>query len=208
VRALFCDLGGCFLSNAWDHAARRRACEKFGIDPGRFEVLHAAAAEGFEKGSLTLAEYLARTVFAAGSPAAVSAQEFTAFMKSCSRKLGDALDVLADFRREHPVRCVVLNNESRELNDFRIDTFGLRERFDAFFSSCYLGLRKPEAAIYWLAVQVTGARPQESLLIDDREENLRPAADLGMQTFLFDPVGLARRLRAWSATPSEAAGGP
>jgi len=207
VRVLFCDLGGCFLSNAWDHAARRRACEKFGIDPGRFEVLHASAAEGFEKGSLTLAEYLKRTVFAVGSPVAVSAEEFMDFMKSCSRKLGDALDVLVDFRREHPVRCVALNNESRELNEFRIDAFGLRETFDAFFSSCYLGLRKPEAAIYRLAIEVTGAHPQDSLLIDDREENLSPAADLGMQTFLFDPVGLARRLRAWSGTPSEATGG-
>ena len=203
MRALFCDLGGCFLSNAWDHAARRRACDKFGIDPGRFETLHASASEGFEKGSLTLAEYLARTVFAAAPPAAVSAQEFLDFMKSCSGKLGDALDVLADFRREHPVRCVVLNNESRELNDFRIDTFGLRETFDAFFSSCYLGLRKPEPAIYRLALEVTGACPQESLLIDDREENLSPAADLGMQTFLFDPAGLARRLREWSGMPPE-----
>ena len=203
MRALFCDLGGCFLSNAWDHAARRRACEKFGIDFGRFEALHASAAEEFEKGSLTLAEYLARTVLSAGSPAPVSAEEFMDFMKSCSTKFGDALDVLADFRREHPVRCVVLNNESRELNEFRIDKFGLRERFDAFFSSCYLGLRKPEAAIYRLALDVTGACPRESLLIDDRAENLSPAADLGMQTFLFDPAGLARRLRAWGGTPSE-----
>lgn len=198
MKALFCDLGGCFLTNAWDHEERRSACARFGIDAGRFETLHGAVVEGFEKGLITLDEYLARTVFAVASAPAVSRDAFVEFMKACSRELGGAFDVLADFRRSRPVRCLALNNESRELNEYRIEEFGLRERFDAFFSSCYLGLRKPDPAIYRLAVDVSGVSARESLLVDDREENLKPAAELGMQTFLFDsPAGLARRLRAW-----------
>ncbi len=152
----------------------------------------------FERGRLTLDEYLDRTVFAIASPKTVSREEFVGFIRSCSRPLGHALDVLADFRRDHSVRCFALNNESREMNDYRIETFGLRDRFDGFLSSCYLGLRKPEPAIYRLALEIAGAHPAESLMIDDRAPNLEPASALGMQTLLFETSqGLDEALRAW-----------
>jgi len=198
VKSLFCDIGGCFLTNAWDHVARREACERFSIDFAAFERLHETVADLFEKGRLTLDEYLDRTVFSVASPNAVSRDGFVAFIRSCSRPLGAALDVLSDFRRDHSIRCFALNNESREMNAYRIEAFGLRDRFDAFLSSCYLGIRKPEPAIYRLALEIAGAHPAESLLIDDRGPNLEPASALGMQTLLFEtPEGLDERLRAW-----------
>ena len=48
-----------------------------------------------------------------------------------------------------------INNESKELNQYRIQTFGLREIFSVFVSSCFVGLRKPEAGIYRLALELT-----------------------------------------------------
>ncbi len=47
-----------------------------------------------------------------------------------------------------------LNNESRELNEYRIRTFGLTEVFHAFFSSCYTGYRKPDPAAYRYALDI------------------------------------------------------
>ena len=75
-----------------------------------------------------------------------------------------------------------LNNESRELNDYRIRTFRLQEVFHAFFSSCYTGYRKPEPAAYRYALTITGRTPDESLFLDDRPENLAAAAGLGIGT--------------------------
>jgi len=198
VKTLFCDIGGCFLTNAWDKEERRSACETFALDFEAFERFHESAVDLFERGRLTLDEYLDRTVFAVASPKTVSREGFVAFIRSCSRPIERAFDVLADFRRDHAVRCFALNNESREMNDYRIETFGLRDRFDGFLSSCYLGLRKPEPAIYRLALEIAGARPAESLMVDDRAPNLAPAAALGMRTLLFEtPRGLDEGLRAW-----------
>lgn len=45
-----------------------------------------------------------------------------------------------------------LSNESLKMNDHRIETFGLREYFSVFMSSCYLGMKKPEEGIYRVAV--------------------------------------------------------
>jgi len=79
-----------------------------------------------------------------------------------------------------------INNESRELNLYRIETFKLREIFRLFVSSCYVGLRKPEVGIYQLALDITQQKPEESCFIDDRELNLESAAKLGMRTIRME----------------------
>lgn len=185
MSALFCDLGGCFLTNGWDRKARRLACEKFHFDYAVIEPLHWKIVSDFEKGNLTLGQYLDQTFFAA--PAAVPREEFIAFMKSCSESMPRSLDVLADFRRRKPeVHVYTLNNESRELNDDRIVRFDLVRYFDAFFSSCFLGCRKPDREIYGRALELTQSDPARSLMIDDRAENLATAAALGMPTHHFE----------------------
>jgi putative hydrolase of the HAD superfamily len=73
-----------------------------------------------------------------------------------------------------------INNESKELNLFRIQTFGLREIFSLFVSSCFVGLRKPEEGIYRLALDITQTVPEECCFIDDRPLNLDAASRLGM----------------------------
>jgi putative hydrolase of the HAD superfamily len=78
-----------------------------------------------------------------------------------------------------------LNNESRELNDHRIETFGLRRFFSAFMSSCYLGMRKPEEHIYRLAVDIIQHQPEECVFIDDRMLNLECADRAGIRSVHF-----------------------
>jgi putative hydrolase of the HAD superfamily len=73
-----------------------------------------------------------------------------------------------------------INNESKELNQYRIQTFGLREIFTVFVSSCFVGLRKPEEEIYLLALDLTQKAPDECCFIDDRALNLECARNLGM----------------------------
>jgi putative hydrolase of the HAD superfamily len=75
-----------------------------------------------------------------------------------------------------------INNESRELNLHRIETYGLREIFRLFVSSCFVGLRKPESGIYRLAIETTQIDPEECCFIDDRALNLECAAKMGMRT--------------------------
>ena len=89
-----------------------------------------------------------------------------------------------------------LNNESAELNQVRIDRFGLAGIFDAFLSSCWLGTRKPLRRIFEVAVSVVQASAGASLLIDDREQNLAAARAAGMRTILYrDAASLEEALR-------------
>ena len=90
--------------------------------------------------------------------------------------------------RAGKVRLATLNNESEELNRYRIDSFGLREIFPTFFTSCWLGVRKPTRHIYERVLGMTQADPARTVFVDDRLQNLAPAASLGMETLQFTTV--------------------
>jgi len=78
--------------------------------------------------------------------------------------------------------------ESRELNLYRIEKFGLRRIFQLFVSSCFVGLRKPESGIYRLALEITQDPLMNVAFVDDRVLNLEIAAKLGMQTIEMQNV--------------------
>jgi putative hydrolase of the HAD superfamily len=73
-----------------------------------------------------------------------------------------------------------VNNESRAMNEYRLAKFNLPEDFDAFFSSCYMGMRKPDRRIYQVALDVLQRDPEEVVFIDDRAENVAAAVSLGI----------------------------
>jgi putative hydrolase of the HAD superfamily len=90
-----------------------------------------------------------------------------------------------------------LNNEGAEVNAYRIHTFQLWRNFTAFFSSCYLGTRKPAELIYRKALEITQRAPEECIFIDDRPENLEAPRRLGMQAIQFvDTAQLRAELAA------------
>lgn len=138
--------------------------------------------------------YLQETVFYA--PRRFSRDEFRTFMCEQSQPNSEMLSIVAGLARSGRYLMATLNNESLELNRHRIDTFRLRDSFDVFLSSCYLGLAKPDPALYRLALQVTGLSADECLVIDDRENNLEGARKLGMRTISYrDPAQLREELR-------------
>jgi putative hydrolase of the HAD superfamily len=179
ITALFWDVGGVVLSNGWNHDARRKACSKFGLDCENFEARHESLVEYLEVGRISLDEYLEQAIFYRHRR--FSKDEFKAFIFHQSQPHLDVLPILERLVSSERYLMATLNNESRELNRYRIERFQLRNYFSAFFSSCFLGVRKPEEGIFRVALDVTQRSPEECLMIDDREENLAPAKRLGVR---------------------------
>lgn len=183
ISALFWDVGGVLLSNAWDREQRERALRQFGLDLEEFHDRHEMLVSSFERGKITLDEYLDRTVFYRSRPFTPAA--FREFMFSLSRPDAAALALAAELASSGKCLMSTINNESAELNEYRIQTFHLRDIFTLFVSSCFVGLRKPEEGIYRLALRLTQERPEECCFIDDRPLNLESAARLGMHVVHF-----------------------
>jgi putative hydrolase of the HAD superfamily len=187
---LLWDVGGVLLTDGWDHRSRAGAVAHFRLDSKEFERRHSEAEEAFETGRLDWDGYLDTTVFY--EPRAFSREEFRTYMLEQSRALPGAVETARSIRERGGVRMAVLNNESRELNEYRIRTFGLAEIFDDFFSSCYTGRRKPDASAYREALDVTQHTADESLFLDDRAENVEAAARLGLRTLRVEDPGRLR----------------
>ena len=191
VTALFWDVGGVILSNGWDRGARAVAAKKFGIDWEEFQDRHELASPAFETGRITLDTYLQRTVFY--RKRSFTREEFTDFIFAQSEEFPESRAVLRDVAACGKYLQATINNEPLELNERRIHQFNLRREFKAFFSSCYLGVRKPEEGIYKLALEVTQRRAEECLFIDDRELNLECARQLQMRTIHFQNAAQLRQ---------------
>ncbi len=191
VTAIFWDVGGVVLSNGWDRGARAEAAKKFGIDWEEFQDRHELASPAFETGRITLDIYLQRTVFY--RKRSFTKEEFTDYMFAQSSELPESRAVLSAVAATGKYLQATINNEPLELNERRIHQFNLRREFKAFFSSCYLGVRKPEERIYQVALKVTQRDPDECLFIDDRELNLESARLLHMRTIHFQNAAQLRR---------------
>jgi len=191
IKALFWDVGGVLLTNAWDHTQREAALQHFHVDQTEFAERHELSVSSFERGKITIDEYLDRVVFY--KPRSFSRDEFKQFIFSLSEPNEEALAFARQLTGSGKYLIGTINNESRELNQYRIERFGMRAIFDVFVSSCFVGLRKPEEAIYRLALDVTQQAAEECCFIDDRALNLEVAKRLGMHTIEMDDV---KQLRA------------
>lgn len=182
--AILFDVGGVLLTNGWDHRERAAVIQQFGLDVAAFEARHPAANDAWEKDEIHAKEYLDATVFY--EPRGFTHEEFLNAIFAQSVPIEDSalsvLDELADAGK-----CLVgaLNNEAREPNDYRFQKYGLRDRFEVALSSCYVGLRKPEAVMYKRAIDIVGRPAERILFIDDREGNVDAARACGMKGIQF-----------------------
>jgi putative hydrolase of the HAD superfamily len=200
ITALFWDVGGVLLTNAWDRTERAKALEHFDLDLDEFHSRHEMVVSSFERGKITLDEYLDRTIFY--KPRPFTREEFRDFMFSLSQPLPEMLPFAQALANSGKYFMGTINNESRELNNYRIDKFGLRKVFRIFISSCFVGLRKPERDIYRTAVEITQIAAEQCCFIDDRALNLECAAQLGMKTIQMEsPDQLRRELEKLRVIP-------
>ncbi len=183
IRHVFFDIGGVLATNGWDREQRRIAIDKFDLDEAEFQLRHEEMVGPLEQGQIGLDEYLDIAVFY--EPRSFSREEFRNFVFEQSKPYQDTIDIARAVAEGCTYWVMTMNNEGEDLNRYRIAAFGLDEVFDAFLSSCWIGLRKPARRFYDRALGISEARPSESVFIDDRMQNLEPAKQLGMNTIHY-----------------------
>lgn len=190
ITHVFFDVGGVLGNNGWDREQRAAAARQFALEPGELEEMHSEAVAMLELGRITLDEYLKTAVFYCSR--SFTPETFKQYMFGLSTPSRETIALARALSRTGRYTLMTINNESAELNQHRIERFGLRDIFTAFFSSCWVGVLKPARRIYDVALAMAQAEPAASVFIDDRERNLEPARLLGMRTIAFSD---ARQLK-------------
>jgi putative hydrolase of the HAD superfamily len=182
VTALFLDVGGVLLTDGWDHLARKRAATHFKLELAGMEDRHHLTFDTYEEGKLTLEEYLGRVVFYQKRP--FTRAQFRHFMFAQSKPYPEMIELIRKLKARYGLKIAVVSNEARELNAYRIRKFKLAGFVDSFVSSSFVHVRKPDADIFRLALDIAQVPARQVVYIENTPMFVQVAEGLGIQSIL------------------------
>jgi putative hydrolase of the HAD superfamily len=182
VTALFLDIGGVLLTDGWDHLARKRAAARFKLELAGMEDRHHLTFDTYEEGKLTLEEYLGRVVFHQKRP--FTRTQFRRFMFTQSKPYPKMIELIRILKARYGLKIAVVSNEARELNEYRIRKFKLDGFVDSFISSSFVHVRKPDADIFRLALDIAQVPASQVVYIENTPMFVQVAEGLGIRSIL------------------------
>ena len=200
ITCLFVDIGGVLLTNGWDHHARRRAAKHFKLNWAEMQERHELNFEIQEEDKITFPEYLDRVVFWKKRPFTLA--EFRQFMFGQSKPFAGMIELVRNLKAKYRLKIVVVSNEAREVNAYRIRMFKLDGFVDAFVSSCFVHLRKPDTDIFRLAMDIAQVRARQIVYIENTPLFVQIAENLGIRSILHtDCKSTAKKLVSFGLQP-------
>ncbi|MGB7749492.1 MAG: HAD family phosphatase [Verrucomicrobiia bacterium] len=182
ITALFLDIGGVLLTDGWDHHARKRAARNFKLELAEMEDRHHLTFDTYEEGKLTLQEYLGRVVFYEERP--FTPAQFRRFMFAQSKPYPEMIELIRELKAKYGLKIAVVSNEARELNAYRIRKFKLAGFVDSFVSSSFVHVRKPDADIFRLALDIAQVSARQVVYIENTPMFVQVAEGLGIRSIL------------------------
>ncbi len=179
ITCLFLDIGNVLLTNGWGHESRFLAVDKFKLDKAEMEDRHKLTFDTYELGKITLDQYLDRCGFYKKRD--FTHEDFKKFMFAQSKKLPGMKENMMLLKNKYNLKIAVVSNEGRELNEYRINKFKLKELVDFFISSCFVNYRKPDEDIFQMALDIAQVNKNEIVYIDDRQMFVDIAKSLGLK---------------------------
>ena len=190
ITYLFVDIGGVLLTDGWGHEFRKLADKAFDLNPEEMENRHNQVLDIYELGKLTIEEYLRWVVFY--EKRAFTPAQFREFMFAQSQPYPQMIELVRRLKVRYGLKIVVVSNEARELNEYRIRKFKLGEFVDSFISSCFVHLRKPDADIFRLALDIAHAKAPQVVYIENTPMFVQIAEGLGIRSILHTDYASTR----------------
>jgi HAD superfamily hydrolase (TIGR01509 family) len=182
IRAVYFDLGGVIVRTG-DREPRAKLAERLGMS---YEELAKAVFENESSrraslGAVSPQEHWADVIQRLGLPPSEAdsvRQEFFA---------GDTLDLdLINFLRSlrPKYRTGLLSNAWSDMREYLVSQ-KIDDAFDQLIISAEVGIMKPDARIYQLALEKLGVAPAEAVFVDDFAVNIEGARAVGMYAIQF-----------------------
>lgn len=193
VKTVIFDFGGVLL-RTHNYSPRRQWDERTGLNPGGFEdyIFNGKIGQQAQLGQATWEEVWRD----AARKFNLSPAEMTQAQKDFFT--GDMLDhnLVEYIRRlkQHFTIGLLSNTWYRDGRSLLLQ-YGIADAFHFSVTSAEVGTKKPNPRIYQIALERANAKPEEAIFVDDFEENIFAARDLGLQVVFFvDPDAACARL--------------
>lgn len=193
IEAVFWDFGGVFTGSPFhldDYARSLGTTNDRLLEHvfGRYEANGDHPWHRLERGEGTLAEALEaadESFRADGIEGFTSEGFFKAMSGTSSEERRDKAVAKVRELNEAGIRQAIITNNAKEFGDMWRQLIPVDELFEKVIDSSAVGMRKPDPAIYQLALErMDVSRPESSAFLDDFEPNVAAARDLGMHGVL------------------------
>jgi putative hydrolase of the HAD superfamily len=180
-KIVFTDIGGVLGTNGWGSGLRAEVVDRFNLDAVAIDKLHHLVFDSYERGFLSFQQYLQYVFF--DQPRPFELAELRDHIYEGSIPWPENIDLFRRVKVANGVKLALISNEGQGITEHRMDKFGLREVADFIVMSHCVHMRKPDAQIWKLALDLAQVTAQEAVYVDDREIFVRVAADLGFTAF-------------------------
>ncbi len=198
IKAVIWDLGGVILRTE-ETAPRQQLADRLGMARYDLEelVFHSPSGMRAQRGEISVEQHWENL----RQELNLSKEEMPAVREAFWG--GDRIDtgLLEDIRSLRPrVRLGLLSNAFSDLRQVITEVWGFSDVFETLVISAEVGIMKPDARIYHLALDRLAVRPDEAVFIDDFPRNVAGSQALGIPTILFQNRQQAwQELQAWLA---------
>lgn len=111
--------------------------------------------------------------------------EYLNYLSEQTILFNNAIEVLAYLKTKYKLH--IISNGFQEIQDYKIEKSGLLPYFEHMVNAETVGVKKPDPKIYRYALDLAGAKPQESVMIGDNlEADVYGALNFGMQAIYFN----------------------
>ena len=188
LRAVIFDYGKV-LTGPPDPAAHDTLVRITGVSSDRLDGLYWADRQAYDEGKLTGLEFWRKLVGEAGLELGESAIEELNLWDARMWTRGDA--AMLDWQlkiKQRGLLTAIVSNMGDTVHEHMERELEWLSRFDLLVWSYQLRVAKPDPAIYRYALERLGTRPEETLFLDDKAENVDTAAEMGMKGLVFSTV--------------------
>ena len=182
-KVLYSDIGGVLGTNGWDTAARTRICQQLGLDVNEITPRHALMFDSYERGFMAFDEYLTHVFFNVARPFTLGTVRELAYEQSVAWPQNIAF--IESVKKANRLKLGLISNEGGGITEHRVGKFRLREVADFMVISHCVHLRKPDRAIWQLALDLAQVEASEAIYIDDRAMFAERAQELGFTSIHY-----------------------
>ncbi len=179
IKTIFFDVGGVLLVDFIDKKIIDLA-KKYYKNPEALLRARKKHRPYADRGQISDSDFWKIMFNEAGIKATKEDWEFDSYME----EIEGTRDIIESLKL-NAFDIAILSNDSKEMFIRKRKQFGFDELFDDIIISSDHGVIKPYPEIYWIALKRLKTVPERSVLIDDRLENIKTAADIGMYSIFF-----------------------
>lgn len=190
IRAVVFDFGGVFIDSPF--AAVANAAVAQGLSPEELALAvfgdYATDTDHpwhrLERGELTVIEAREQIMATSTLPDGSPLDPFHVLASVTGGGVREEMVVFCRDVKARGLRTGLLTNNAREFEEFWRPLLPLDELFDDVVDSSDVGLRKPDPAIYLLALERLGVAAHEAVFVDDAPGNVAGAQAVGITAVL------------------------